>query len=76
MEVVKSAAFVRHLRATYSKQKADALLDYLKEKYGEYERHCRGVGFTGYSEILKVWNYSYREMTLQEMLDLMLQLDT
>ena len=74
-EVIKSAAFVRKLRATYSTAKAKAMLDYLKKKFEEYERHSGGVGFSGYGVIHKLWNRDEdREMSLQEMLRLLLTL--
>ena len=71
---VKSAAFVKHLRRTY-KQKADALLRYLLDKFKEYERHSGGIGFTGYSVIRKVWDHDQNcEMSLNGMLQLLLSL--
>lgn len=70
-----SAAFVKAIRKEY-RDGAEPLLQYLKAKYEEFDRHSGGVqGSTGYSVVLKLWNEEKdREMTGEEMLKLLIRL--
>jgi hypothetical protein len=72
----KSAAFVKHLRRKYPRE-ADAILKYLLEKYKEYELHSGGLGLYAEAVIRKLWKEdAKREMTLEEMCKLLMDLHT
>ena len=74
VEEHKSAAFVKAIRKEY-KEDAERLLQHLKAKYQEYERHSGNVGSTGYSVVRTLWNEEKdREMTGNEMLELLIRL--
>ena len=74
IEEHKSAAFVKAIRKEY-KEGAEPLLQHLKAKYEEFEKHSGNVGSSGYSSVLTLWNEEKdREMTGNEMLELLIRL--